>query len=98
MTAPDTCHFVPGQLVECIDDEWFDESGVRCTISGLAVEGIIYTVLEVEEFSDRIYLRLVEIDLDRWFWSAQFRPVQTPSIDCFRSLLAPTPSREVEPA
>lgn len=100
MNAPEVCHFQPGQLVECIDDEWYDENGRRPDGVSLAVEGCVYTVRRVDEFDDRVFIWLAEVGGDCGFWSIQFRPIQTPNIDCFLSLLAPSPAspREVQPA
>ena len=94
MSAPETCHFQPGQLVECIDDEWVDEHGQRRD-GAMPVSGCIYTVADLKDYFDVIFMRLDTFAADIWFSSLHFRPVQTPSIDCFRQLLAPLPEREL---
>lgn len=99
MNAPEVCHFQPGQLVECIDDEWVDEHGQRRD-GAMPLSGCIYTVSDLKDYFGVIFMRLDTFTADIWFSSLHFRPVQTPSIDCFHSLLAPSPAstREVEPA
>lgn len=94
MSAPETCHFQPGQLVECIDDRWGRKDGLPMT-GTQPVKGCIYTISDVEDDDGRFFLVLREIGDQSSFCSRQFRPVQTPSIDCFRQLLAPLPEREL---
>lgn len=97
MTAPDTCHFQPGQLVECIDDEWLDETGERPSFA-VPVSGCIYRISEAKEYLGGVFLGFDAIGSHVWFSWLHFRPVQTPDIGIFLKLLAPTPelTREAE--
>lgn len=103
MSAPETCHFQPGQLVECIDDvkgEGISWSGEVVPLSGpVPIKGLIYTVAFLHEGPmDLMFLGLAELPAESVFHTRFFRPVQTPDIGIFRGLLAPTPAstREVE--
>lgn len=99
MNDPEACHFQPGQLVECIDDRWGRKDGLPAA-GATPVKGCIYAVAALEEDEGMFFLVLREIGDQSSFFCRQFRPVQTPDIGIFHSLLAPTPAatREVEPA
>lgn len=102
MSAPETCHFQPGQLVECYrafdpHAASVDPFGAPANPLGAPPEqGCVYTVTEVSEgpFGGH-YLTLAELNPGMSYLALHFRPVQTPSIDCFRQLLAPLPEREL---
>ncbi|WP_428029781.1 hypothetical protein [Ancylobacter sp.] len=97
MNAPEVCHFQPGQLVECIDDEWVNIIGERPRVP-TPVSGCVYTIAEAHEYLGGIFLGFEPYGTGIWFSWLHFRPVQTPDIGIFRGLLAPSPAspREVE--
>lgn len=89
MSDPETCHIQPGQLVECIDDEWYGEDELP---PRLPMSGCIYAVARVIEYRGGFYLQLDPFGAEYVYRSLHFRPVQTPDISVFRRLLAPTPA------
>lgn len=97
MSDLDTCHIQPGQIVECIDDEWFDEHGLPPSFP-LPVSGCIYTVSGLKDYRGGIYLQLEQFGANIWCLWAHFRPVPMPDISPLRELLLPSPdlTREAE--
>lgn len=91
-----------GQMVVCVDPfEWFVPALPR-RLRGLH-EGDVYTVGRVlhrprAEVSPVMFL-LIELGAGApWYPAQRFRPIATPSIECFRALLSPSPTTTKENA
>jgi len=99
-----------GMQVECIRDEWFAPEHLKLGVFFPEV-GRVYTVREVFvgpfEYSDRVYLRLVEIQnatrptarcgpFEPAFNVGAFRPVVKTDISSLEVLLAPPPKELVD--
>ena len=91
---------VVGQKV-CRKDNWpwlwveFSETEVP-----EAKFGVVYTISSLSSDHNCIWLEFAELGTDNQFDASDFRPVRPTSIECFRSLLMPTPEqvREMESA
>ena len=96
--------FHVGQLVECVDDrphgEWAGNSGCG-RLDGLKANSIYTVISIVADYADNLpALELLEIrrPLKRGFDTRRFRPLTEQRLAIFRSLLAPTPTKERETA
>lgn len=74
-----------GSLVELINDKWID---LPLSFETYPVKGVIYTVRDIEEFKDGVYIRLEEI-INPKYKSYDFYGECQFNADKFRELLPP---------
>lgn len=89
------CALRPGQMVECIDDQWVGQGGVAPPIP-LPVCGCVYTIADLTLYRGGVFLHLEPFGAEIWFHAPHFRPVRPTSIEPLRALLAPLGARERE--
>jgi len=84
-----------GDMAVCISDDWEDDRGRPVHDPNIPRKGIIYTIRDITPYFTGVYLRFVELvnpqvsRSEPFYNSVAFRPVQKPSIECFRKLLKP---------